>query len=150
MNLGGTAHRGSGIPQQARTVETLISEVSKKVRNLEQTFCCKTDALIAAVEAGSGGGSGVYNDNNFYKTTPGNTFNVDGYFYDIHSASITVLPLVGGDGTETADITISGRTETLPIGTFFNFEASTYLSNNITIEDSSTAPVLVTVIATID
>lgn len=107
------------------------------------TNICNIDAIATAINGGD------YNFNIHHATTPGEEFSTTGFGYQIgiqddytiHSISYTVLP--GG----TADITINGVTITdLPSGYTGEFTASSSITNNITIESTSTARVVFTAI----
>lgn len=147
--MGGSTNRGGSIPDSAKTAQLLLSEVNKKLRTVDETLCCKLQVLVdkldLVIEA-SGGTPTPYNEQNIYQTTPGNAFNIQGYFVNIHSISITVV----GDAGQFADITIGGFTVHAPVGFTTSYEATGYLTNTMRVEDTSTASVIVSVIGIID
>lgn len=132
MNLGGSTQKGSIIPNSAKITETLLSELNKKVRDLNVSLCCKLSEIANPT---------THTNNQHFTSTPGSEFDLFSQLsagQQFHSVSYTV---VGGTGT-TAFMTIGSTTIELPVGFSASYEASGFLENNFIVGDTSTAQVI--------
>lgn len=117
--------------------QSQLNEVAAKLGKQNKILCCKLDALILA----SGGSPVLYNNAANEVVAAGGTYS------STEAHAIMVMVVANTDATaDVADITLDGVASQWPVGVNFNIEATTvFASGYFTVENSSTARVIVTV-----